>query len=552
MLARRVLSLLAALISTPGFLLAADIHVDVANTGIEDGTPANPFNTIQEGINAGSVGDRVLVAPGTYPERVVMADGVHVQGSGRDDTIIDASGLAASAVTFSGTRFNPRLNGFTITGGEGELNGDIGGTPIRAGGGVLILEGEGSVTGNRIAGNTVDDGICLGGGVYVNVTGLVVRITDNVIENNTALSTTVSDNGRGGGVYLSAKNATIVFSDNRIEGNVAFEGGGVYVDSTGASTAVVTRNVIRSGQATFGAGIWARAGETSENRLWNNLVVGNGSSGVSTRGGGLLAVAGGAGTFSILNNTFVDNDLAAGIGGALSVDDLLSGGSSKVANNIFADNDATQGGGIDHTSFSGTIQYNDFHNNGGGDLHDGGASGAFISDNLFLAPQLVSPSVENYRLGSSSPCIDAGDDLSAPPDDLDGFVRPFDGDGVGPATADIGAYEYPSGEVFGLAFVGQDVVNWQGSPLQATYNLYRGSLARLLVEAEYTQDPLEEPMANRFCGLLSQDLPFSDPHVPPTGTVVFYVVTVSLNGWEGTLGTDSTGLTRSNDAPCSF
>ena len=42
-------------------------HVDVANTtGIEDGTPAHPFNTIKEAIYAATHGDTFKVAQGTY------------------------------------------------------------------------------------------------------------------------------------------------------------------------------------------------------------------------------------------------------------------------------------------------------------------------------------------------------------------------------------------------------------------------------------------------------------------------------------------------------
>ena len=60
-------SILVCLISLGSIAFAQTIYVDVNNTsGIEDGTAANPYNTVQEGINAAIEGDVVQVAPGTY------------------------------------------------------------------------------------------------------------------------------------------------------------------------------------------------------------------------------------------------------------------------------------------------------------------------------------------------------------------------------------------------------------------------------------------------------------------------------------------------------
>ena len=55
------------------FPAGTDVFVDVVNTtGVEDGSEANPFNTIQEGVNGASNGDVVGVAPGTYTEEVTV------------------------------------------------------------------------------------------------------------------------------------------------------------------------------------------------------------------------------------------------------------------------------------------------------------------------------------------------------------------------------------------------------------------------------------------------------------------------------------------------
>jgi hypothetical protein len=83
-----------------------------------------------------------------------------------------------------------------------------------------------------------------------------------------------------------------------------------------------------------------------------------------------------------------------------------------------------------------------------------------------------------------------------------------------------------------------------------SYNVYRGSLARLHLTGEYTQDPLSEPLADIFCALPQATLPFQDTYVPPANEGVFYLVTVKILSWESVLGTDSSGVIRPNGDLC--
>ena len=78
------------------------------------------------------------------------------------------------------------------------------------------------------------------------------------------------------------------------------------------------------------------------------------------------------------------------------------------------------------------------------------------SSNWFVDPAFIAPSLGNYRLRAASPLIDLADTALAPRNDLDRFSRPHDGDKDGTPLADLGAYEYPSGEVIGLRFVGPE------------------------------------------------------------------------------------------------
>jgi hypothetical protein len=70
--------------------------------------------------------------------------------------------------------------------------------------------------------------------------------------------------------------------------------------------------------------------------------------------------------------------------------------------------------------------------------------------NLNANPQFVNLAANDYRLRTNSPCIDAGTNVTmaltnfnvAITNDLDGVPRALDGNGVGLAQFDIGAYEY--------------------------------------------------------------------------------------------------------------
>lgn len=543
-----VLATVAVLASPAG---AAIVHVDVTNeSGVEDGSAANPFNTIQEGIDAALSGDRVQVAPGRYKETILMRDGVSVLGSGADRTIIDGTGMSNSVVSFNGTRLSPVFSDFTVTGGKGDQVGDIGGNPIRVGGGIQILQSSPAILRNIIRNNVIDQGYALGGGIYVDTILAAPLIRDNVIADNAALSATVPGSGEGGGIYVSAKSATISIRGNHILRNRAVKGGGIQIQNLSDSTARIERNVIRDNEAILGGGIWSRDEVGSLTESLNNLIAGNGGADPLARGGGHYAEAVGTGMFRMVNNTLAHNLADGGSGGAIWLDDSLSGGTSLVANNVLAYNGAATGGGADHTLFLGELRSNQFFGNPGGDLYDAGGSGATLVDNQFTDPQLRDPLQGNYELGPTSPCIDTGDDVAAPATDLHGFPRPFDGEASGVAQSDRGAYEYPAAGVDALTLPDAGTVAWSVLPQQAGFHLYRGSLSRLASTGEFTQDPATEPLADRFCGLLPGDQPWSDPFLPPAGEGTFYLLTLTDGGWEGPLGESTDGYPRPNLNPC--
>jgi serine protease len=140
-----------------GTLLAAGALLAIAPAAVLAASTLNvpaAYPTIQSAIAAATDGDTVLVAPGTYPERIdFVGKDITVQSSGgRAVTIIDggAAGVVVKMVTDPGE--TPTLRGFTIRNG-GEGADDDGG--IDTSGGPALIED------NLVTGNT----FCDGGGI---------------------------------------------------------------------------------------------------------------------------------------------------------------------------------------------------------------------------------------------------------------------------------------------------------------------------------------------------------------------------------------------------
>jgi parallel beta-helix repeat protein len=100
------------IIVTPTVKASTTVYVDDDNMGFEDGSLANPFNTIQEGINAANNGDTVFVFDGTYFENVIVNKTINLTGISQENTIIDGGGMG-TVVYFLANGIN--LTGFTIT-----------------------------------------------------------------------------------------------------------------------------------------------------------------------------------------------------------------------------------------------------------------------------------------------------------------------------------------------------------------------------------------------------------------------------------------------------
>ncbi|MFQ5353295.1 MAG: polysaccharide biosynthesis C-terminal domain-containing protein, partial [Candidatus Binatia bacterium] len=125
-----------------GYYPPQSVFVDASNTGIQDGSLANPWNSISQALdNLPSATPRyVFVAPGSYNELVQIKESdVRIIGAGPVETIID--GRVATPISTQGPSNgggpvifigrggetggveNVMISGFTITGGSVNADG---------------------------------------------------------------------------------------------------------------------------------------------------------------------------------------------------------------------------------------------------------------------------------------------------------------------------------------------------------------------------------------------------------------------------------------------
>jgi Right handed beta helix region/Thrombospondin type 3 repeat len=291
---------LAALLA-PGRELHAGsdltLYVDAASTCTGTcGSQQAPFSTIQAAINeantqiesGAAAGATLLVAPGLYRERIFIYPDIHVQGSGAGQSILDAGGFGRSAVIFaSGGTPRPRTNfsidGFTITGGSGEMRT----VEDTVGGGGVFIFGDAVVTNNAIVGNVLSGSQkdWLGAGVYVAYGRPI--IAGNTISSNVSLP---PRKGGGGTTYgLGAAIFSLdtssspqiignIIHDNLVDAEIG-RGGGMRLKG-GAGT-LISRNIIYGNRASDSGGAISLYGS---GRLEGNLIFGNSAGNV---GGGI-------------------------------------------------------------------------------------------------------------------------------------------------------------------------------------------------------------------------------------------------------------------------
>lgn len=435
----------AGLIALAGWCLpatgatAADLHV-----------PSASFPTIQSAVQAAQPGDRVVVAAGTYAERIDMQNRMITltAPSGPQATTIHAGGIGPVIIN-PGT--NAVIHGFTLAGGLGGYGGGIaitgtspwvvdcvvlnnlatfgGGVSVRSGGAPMFIRcrfsdntanfGGGVYLRDGSTGTFLDcvvqDNVTLtgtGAGVHVNLSTLAMRSC--VIYRNDSITKS------GGGIFASSSTTTLI--DCTISTNLALENGGGLMTSAGSLSMVGC--ILENNHAQQGGGWYGYATAAhlvSSLFRWNSAAYG---------GGAFLL-----GAQPRLTNTTIADNWASGSGGGLRVVTAAP----VLCNAILWGNYPDQ---VSRVQDGTTLSFS---------CIQGGWSGAGtgnISDN----PQFVDALNGDHRLHASSPCINAGDS-TALPGELAGLSDPQSLSALGldlagearimGSAVDHGAYELP-------------------------------------------------------------------------------------------------------------
>jgi len=212
------------------------ICVDGSSGGSGDGTPSNPYHTIQEAVDASAGGDVIKVAQGSYSEAVqIVQKKVQLLGGFAGDGDFGSADPQANVTIINGTDAAPCIWVYMDVSVSGSLT--ISGFTIRNGQRGIELAGGWSgfldnitIENNIIEGNGSPD-TERGGGIGIE--GKNVKILNNVIRNNKA--------GRGAAIGVTDALTDFVIADNRIENNTGYD------DHAGSAsicgTGTITRNI---------------------------------------------------------------------------------------------------------------------------------------------------------------------------------------------------------------------------------------------------------------------------------------------------------------------
>jgi hypothetical protein len=391
--------------------VSADVRYvnQLQRSGKDDGTSwANAFRTddgLARALAASSPGDEIWVAAGLYrpsPTNAAVSfallDRMRVYGGfaggetsieQRDPagnvTILNGSNMSNHVVTATGVGTATTLDGFTIRGGRGALQGDV---DLANGGGIFLVNASPTFRRCIIRQNNVDAGV--GGGAFLRASS--PRFEECVFASNSAM-TNIRGGGGGGAVCMEDASEP-VFDRCSIIQNV----------------------VQRRGGACFVAG---------GSRPWfiNTLICSNTTGTSAPTSGGAIYVENGRA--NLVNCTVAHN---SAVSTGTSVGGII--GPADVSNSIVYSNRGSHLGADIQLTGPGTVQYScvEFGHPGEG--------------NFDANPGFVNVGLLNFRLVAGSACVDAGNNCLAIP------YGPFDRDGNArfvddPAVMDTGVGTHP-------------------------------------------------------------------------------------------------------------
>ncbi len=441
----------------------------------EDGSAAHPFDAIQEGMDAAQPGDEVVLADGTYMgvgNRDLDFGGkaITVRSANGDPgaCIIDCENSGRGFYFHSGETMASRVDSLTITAGR-----VTGATPGFSRGGAVYCTAASSPTlfnctiSNCFAAGTYS----YGGGVACD-DGSNLRLLACVLEENSAQGL----DAWGGALFCSGSSPVLLscqITMNTVDAERTAVGGGVACTTDCAATFIncdISNNtaVYAELSPASGGGLYCQSNSTPQ--LINCSITTNTA---QYRGGAVFCANS--------NPTLYGCTLAANATG-----NDLGAIYCYQSNPVFHDcilwnSDSIE---LDVQSGAPILSYCDVQ---GG--WTGGGTNNIDADPLFVDPDGPDNDPDtwddnDFRLSSSSPCIDAADNTVVPADlldldddgntsepipfDLDGnprFVddpnRPDTGNGT-PPIVDMGAYEFQAEASASHIYVDDDAPNDPG------------------------------------------------------------------------------------------
>ncbi|GEM_PF-3443055 len=378
------------------------------------------FPTIQSAVDAAASGDRVLIAPGTYTERIAWTGkGLSLIGTdGAASTIIDARGAPGNGPAIDVVlSFGETLvaQGLTVRGDESRFADGItffGSAGMLLSGGEHIIQS--CVVEDCSITNWPNFGFRWGGGVLSY--GLTtLRVFDSVFRNNT---------GEAGGALAAEGSIEIrgcVFDENSATAN--------------GGAALLVGQILALEGCTFRNNTARLAGGArASGEIVRCVFVGNTATGGIGSDGSGGAIRGPVS--SLLQCVFYDNS-ASTSGGAVA----SSAPAINVESSLFLDNSAPTGSAVSTTLDAAAVNTIFWDNTGGGII---AASSVTVdhcvvqeptpgAGNIVTDPMIAHPANEDWSLAPGSPAIDAGSNLLVRLDaddlDMDGLINdrdPFD------------------------------------------------------------------------------------------------------------------------------
>jgi len=212
------------------------ICVDGSSGGSGNGSPSNPYRTIQAAVTAASNGDIIKVAKGTYSEALKIEKKVQLLGGFAGSGDFNTANPQANVTIIRGTGAAPCILVQIYSAASGSMT--ISGFTIREGEYGIRLDGvwSGSLNNITIENNIIEDNGTQdikqeGGGIGLE--GNNVTIKNNLIRNNKA--------GRGAAIGRTSDVTDFLISGNLIENNTGYDdhAGGIAINGTGT----ITRNI---------------------------------------------------------------------------------------------------------------------------------------------------------------------------------------------------------------------------------------------------------------------------------------------------------------------